>query len=312
MHILNVTTATLDDLVEPVDLRQRPAAVVAVSFSDSDLGGLAGRGSARGAGGCGSALRTPGTRCRSISGSSRWRPGRGRWWCGSRPATTGGPMAATGWRAVAREAGSRWRCCRGEDREADARLTALSTVPGAERGAARLLPRGRAGEHGGLLRRLAGHDVAAPVARAVPRAALWLGGRVLPLTEAGPVDRAVGPTTAPGHPGGRVGAPGAPVPGDAGAGEVWAAGTEARAAERMAGTAGGPRRGFARRRAGGADPVLSLDASRQRLRAGEALTAALERGGDRGDAGVHAEPARRGGDRRGGGGARGGCGRRRW
>ena len=42
MHILNVTTASLDDLIEPVDLGQAPAELVAASFSDSDLAALAG------------------------------------------------------------------------------------------------------------------------------------------------------------------------------------------------------------------------------------------------------------------------------
>ncbi len=41
MHILSTTSATLDDLVEPVDLRQSPADIVALSFSESDLAGLA-------------------------------------------------------------------------------------------------------------------------------------------------------------------------------------------------------------------------------------------------------------------------------
>jgi len=41
MHILSTTSASLDDLVEPVDLRQSPADIVALSFSDSDLAGLA-------------------------------------------------------------------------------------------------------------------------------------------------------------------------------------------------------------------------------------------------------------------------------
>src|SRR5690606_24773274 len=41
MHILATTTASLDDLVEPVDLRQAPAEMVALSFTDSDLAGLA-------------------------------------------------------------------------------------------------------------------------------------------------------------------------------------------------------------------------------------------------------------------------------
>ncbi len=41
MHILPTTSASLDDLIEPVDLRQSPADVVALSFTDSDLAALA-------------------------------------------------------------------------------------------------------------------------------------------------------------------------------------------------------------------------------------------------------------------------------
>ncbi|MER8587840.1 cobaltochelatase subunit CobN [Mesorhizobium sp. M1338] len=41
MHILTTTSASLDDLAEPVDLRQMPADIVALSFTDSDLAGLA-------------------------------------------------------------------------------------------------------------------------------------------------------------------------------------------------------------------------------------------------------------------------------
>ncbi|PBB21161.1 cobaltochelatase subunit CobN [Mesorhizobium sp. WSM4313] len=40
MHILATTSASLDDLAEPIDLRQTPADVVALSFTDSDLAGL--------------------------------------------------------------------------------------------------------------------------------------------------------------------------------------------------------------------------------------------------------------------------------
>ncbi|MBN9074551.1 MAG: cobaltochelatase subunit CobN [Rhizobiales bacterium] len=40
MHILATTTASLDDLVEPVDLRQEPADIVALSFTDSDLSAI--------------------------------------------------------------------------------------------------------------------------------------------------------------------------------------------------------------------------------------------------------------------------------
>lgn len=41
MHLLNTSTASLDDAVEPIDLRQAPADVLVLSFSDSDLIALA-------------------------------------------------------------------------------------------------------------------------------------------------------------------------------------------------------------------------------------------------------------------------------
>ncbi|GHC78440.1 cobaltochelatase subunit CobN [Limoniibacter endophyticus] len=41
MHILAATSASLDELIEPVDLNQRPADIVALSFTDSDLAGMA-------------------------------------------------------------------------------------------------------------------------------------------------------------------------------------------------------------------------------------------------------------------------------
>ena len=41
MHILATTSASLEDLAEPVDLGQTPAEMVALSFTDSDLAGLA-------------------------------------------------------------------------------------------------------------------------------------------------------------------------------------------------------------------------------------------------------------------------------
>jgi cobaltochelatase CobN len=40
MHILATSSATLDDLIEPVDLAQTPADMVALSFTDSDLAAL--------------------------------------------------------------------------------------------------------------------------------------------------------------------------------------------------------------------------------------------------------------------------------
>ena len=41
MHLLTTSSASLDDLVEPVDLGQTPADIVALSFTDSDLAGIA-------------------------------------------------------------------------------------------------------------------------------------------------------------------------------------------------------------------------------------------------------------------------------
>ncbi|MGE0283743.1 MAG: cobaltochelatase subunit CobN, partial [Rhizobiaceae bacterium] len=41
MHILTTTSASLDDLIEPVDLRQTPGDIVFLSFTDSDLAGMA-------------------------------------------------------------------------------------------------------------------------------------------------------------------------------------------------------------------------------------------------------------------------------
>ena len=40
MHLLATTSASIDDLVEPVDLRQSPGDIVVLSFADSDLAGL--------------------------------------------------------------------------------------------------------------------------------------------------------------------------------------------------------------------------------------------------------------------------------
>jgi cobaltochelatase CobN len=41
MHLLQTTSTTLDDIVEPLDLRQPPGDIVVLSFADSDLAGLA-------------------------------------------------------------------------------------------------------------------------------------------------------------------------------------------------------------------------------------------------------------------------------
>jgi cobaltochelatase CobN len=41
MHLINTTSTSLEEIVEPVDLRQPPGEVVVLSFADSDLSGLA-------------------------------------------------------------------------------------------------------------------------------------------------------------------------------------------------------------------------------------------------------------------------------
>src|ERR1700704_6880386 len=41
MHLLATTSATFDEIVEPVDLGQPPGDVVILSFADSDLSALA-------------------------------------------------------------------------------------------------------------------------------------------------------------------------------------------------------------------------------------------------------------------------------
>src|SRR6516164_5676212 len=41
MHLLQTTSVTLDDIVEPRDLGQTPGDIVVLSFVDSDLSGLA-------------------------------------------------------------------------------------------------------------------------------------------------------------------------------------------------------------------------------------------------------------------------------
>ncbi len=41
MHLLTTTSTSLDEIVEAVDLGQSPGDIVALSFADSDLAGLA-------------------------------------------------------------------------------------------------------------------------------------------------------------------------------------------------------------------------------------------------------------------------------
>ena len=188
MHLLNTSTATLDELTEPVDLRQAPAPMVVLSFTDSDLAGLAAAWAAerevlpelrlvplR-------ELRHPmsvdlwlertavGARIivlRLLGGLDWWRYG------------------AESLAAFCRERGIALAVLPGEDR-ADSRLPALSTLPEAE--CAALLAGFRAGgvpQLRGVLRRMAGLHVAP--APTLPMAGFWCP-RVGVLAEAPPPD----------------------------------------------------------------------------------------------------------------------------
>ncbi|KAB2861311.1 MAG: cobaltochelatase subunit CobN, partial [Bauldia sp.] len=183
MHILATTSASLDDLVEPVDLGQSPADMVALSFTDSDLAAT----------------------------EAAWRTGR--------PALPDMRFAALRdlrhpmsvdlwidrvalhakvilvrilggydwWRYgcdrlvdVARDRGIALVLLPGECREDDATLAGLSTVPVSERAA--LLDCFREGGPDnmraliGRLARLAGADVAPEVARPLEKAGFYAPG----------------------------------------------------------------------------------------------------------------------------------------
>ncbi|TPN26557.1 cobaltochelatase subunit CobN, partial [Mesorhizobium sp. B2-3-3] len=184
MHILTTTSASLDDLAEPVDLRQTPADIVALSFTDSDLAGLAAAWKA-------DAGRLPSMRLaalrdlrhpmsvdlwidsvarhariilvRILGGYDWWRYG-----CDQ--------LAAT-----ARERGIKLALLPGEGHDDDFRLIEASTLPRAELDA--LLGYFREGgpaNMGALVRRLAGlagQDEAAAAPVTVPKAGYYEPGR---------------------------------------------------------------------------------------------------------------------------------------
>ena len=136
MHILTTTSASLDDLVEPVDLRQTPADIVALSFTDSDLAGLAAAWKADAAtpavDAAGRAARpAPSDVRRSLDRQRRPRTRKSSW-CAFSAATTGGATAATDLPRIAREKGIKLALLPGECRDEDLRLIECSTLPRAE------------------------------------------------------------------------------------------------------------------------------------------------------------------------------------
>lgn len=183
MHILTTTSASLDDVVEPVDLRQTPGEVVALSFTDSDLAALASAWKAE-------ADRLPSMRLaalrnlrhpmsvdlwvdsvashakvilvRLLGGYDWWRYG-----CEQ--------LAAT-----ARTKGIRLALLPGECRDEDERLAQASTLPHAELDL--LLGYFREGGPANMqalvrrLARLAGHEAEAPAPEPVPRAGYYEPG----------------------------------------------------------------------------------------------------------------------------------------
>ena len=131
MHMLATSSASLDDIVEPVDLRQTPGDIVVLSFADSDLAGLA----AAWQGG-------RGTRCRRAAAALRdlRHPMSVDLWIERVAAhakvivvrmlggSTGGATAATGCRRWRGSAGIALALLPGEDRD-DPRLAESSTLP---------------------------------------------------------------------------------------------------------------------------------------------------------------------------------------
>ncbi len=183
MHILATTSASLDDLAEPVDLRQQPADMVALSFTDSDLAGLAAAWSAQSD--SLPSLRLAALRdlrhpmsvdlwidsvaqhariilVRILGGYDWWRYGCDR-------------LAA-----LARERGIALALLPGEGND-DARLAEASTLPPAELAA--LLSYFREGGPANMaalvrrMARLAGHDIEAAAPTEVPKAGYYEPGR---------------------------------------------------------------------------------------------------------------------------------------
>ena len=179
MHLLNTTTATLDEQTEPVDLRQPPAPMAVLSFTDSDLAGLAAAWEAEQD--VLPALRlVPLRELRHPMSVDLWLD---RTAAGARIIVLRLLGGLDWWRygaeqlsAFCRERGIALAVLPGEDR-ADPRLPALSTLPPED--CAALLAGFRAGgvaQLRGVLRRMARHcgaTLAVEDAEALPLAGFW-------------------------------------------------------------------------------------------------------------------------------------------
>ncbi|MBL8575959.1 MAG: cobaltochelatase subunit CobN [Mesorhizobium sp.] len=180
MHLLTTSSASLDDLVEPVDLRQSPADIVALSFTDSDLSGMAAAWKAEA--GALPSMRLAALRdLRHPMSVDLWIDSVGakakvvlvrilggyEWW----------RYGCDQLSAMARARGVKLALLPGESHEEDLRLAECSTLPREELDA--LLAYFRAGgPHNmtALVRRLAvlaGHEVEATEAVEVPKAGYY-------------------------------------------------------------------------------------------------------------------------------------------
>ncbi|MCA0016305.1 cobaltochelatase subunit CobN [Mesorhizobium sp. B292B1B] len=205
MHILATTSASLDDLAEPVDLRQTPADMVALSFTDSDLAGLA-------AAWKGDADRLPTMRLAALRDLRHpmsvdlWIDSVARhakvilvrilggyeWW------RYGCDQLAV----VARERGIKLALLPGESHDEDIRLIEASTLPREELdGLLNYFREGGPANMSALVRRLArlaGSDAAVAEPVNVPKAGYYEPGRgVVPLPLEGGVRAPPGPADHP-------------------------------------------------------------------------------------------------------------------
>jgi len=180
MHLLSTSSTALDDLLEPIDLRQSPGDIAILSFADSDLAAIAAAWALE-------RDALPSVRLahlrdlRHPMSVDLWIDRVGSYAKVILVRLLGG---LDWWRygieqlsALARERGIMLAVLPGEDRD-DARLVAASTLPPAELDL--LLGFFREGGREnlrGLLRRLAGHAGVAlerPVPRPVPRSSGYL------------------------------------------------------------------------------------------------------------------------------------------
>src|SRR5690606_2414285 len=183
MHILTTTSASLDDVIEPVDLRQTPGEVVALSFTDSDLAALASAWKA-------DADRLPSMRLAALRDLRH--PMSVDLWVDSVASHAKVILVRLlggydWWRygcdqlsAIARAKGIRLALLPGECRDDDERLAQASTLPREE--LSLLLGYFREGGPANMqalvrrLANLAGHEAEAPPSTPVPRAGYYEPG----------------------------------------------------------------------------------------------------------------------------------------